>query len=105
MRVDLAGKVVCVALLATLSTRLPPLAARAPPKDVTTTQAQRIVDLLAKQDFAAVVAEFTPAMRAAMPEDRLRATWVNLVAQVGAFKERRGVRLETSGDMRVAGDQ
>jgi len=101
MSADLIGKVVGLALLVTLSPCLPPLAAQAPPKDVTA-QAQRIVDLLAKQDFAAVVAEFTPAMRAAMPEDRLRATWVNLVAQVGAFKQKRGVRLETSGDMRVA---
>jgi uncharacterized protein len=58
--------------------------------------------LLVKQDFAKVFAEFTPAMRAAMPEDRLRATWVALIAQVGAFKQQRGVRLETRGDMRVA---
>ena len=60
------------------------------------------MDLLVKQDFAKVFAEFTPAMRAAMPEDRLRATWVALIAQVGAFKQQRGVRLETRGDMRVA---
>src|SRR5207253_3104896 len=44
----------------------------------------------------------TPSMRAAMPEDRLRATWIALIAQVGAFRQERGVRLETRGDMRVA---
>jgi hypothetical protein len=94
-------KVLYVALLVSAAMSLPPLVAQAPEKDVTP-QAQIIVDLLVKQDFAKVFAEFTPAMRAAMPEDRLRATWVALIAQVGAFKQQRGVRLETRGDMRVA---
>jgi uncharacterized protein len=94
-------KVLCLALLVLAAMSLPSLAAQAPATDVTP-QAQRIVDLLVKQDFAAVFAEFTPAMRAAMPEDRLRATWAGLVAQAGAFKQQRGVRLETRGVMRVA---
>src|SRR5262245_1253163 len=94
-------KVLCIALLVTAATLLPPLAAQAPPKDVTPL-AQSIVDLLVKQDFAKVFAQFTPAMRTAMPEERLRETWLALIAQVGVFKEQRGVRLETRGDMRVA---
>jgi uncharacterized protein len=95
------GKVLCVAVLVTAAMSLPPLAAQALPGDVTP-QAQRIVDWLVQQDFAQVFAEFTPAMRAALPEDQLRATWVALIAQVGPFKQQRGVRLETRGDMRVA---
>jgi dienelactone hydrolase len=94
-------RVLCIALLLAAARLLPPLAAQAPPKDVTP-QAQGIVDLLVKQDFAKVFAQFTPAMRTAMPEERLRDTWLALVAQFGAFKEQRGVRLETRGDMRVA---
>ena len=93
--------VLSVALLVVTALSLPSLAAQAPPNDVTP-QAQRIVDLLVKQDFATAFAEFTPAMRAAMPEDKLRATWEALIAQVGAFKQQRGVRLETRGDIRVA---
>ena len=100
-RRPLLVKALGIALLLIGAMSLSPLAAQAPPMDVTR-QAQGIVDLLVKQDFAAVFGEFTPAMRAAMPEDRLRATWVALVAQVGVFKQQRGVRLETRGDMRVA---
>jgi fermentation-respiration switch protein FrsA (DUF1100 family) len=94
-------KVLCIVLLVTAARLLPPLAAQAPPNDVTP-QAQSIVDLLVKQDFAKVFAQFTPPMRTVMPEDRLRETWLTLIAQLGAFKEQRGVRLETRGDMRVA---
>lgn len=71
------------------------------PKDVTA-QAQAIVELLVKQDFATVLAQSTPAVQAALPEDRLRATWAGLLAQTGAFKQQRGIRMETRGDMRVA---
>jgi dienelactone hydrolase len=94
-------RVLCIALLAMPARLLPPLAAQAPSNDVTS-QAQSVVDLLVKQDFAKVFAQFTPAMRTAMPEERLRETWLTLIAQAGAFKEQRGVRLETRGDMRVA---
>ena len=94
-------RLLSVVLLVITAMSRPPLAAQAPPIDVTP-QARGIVDLLVKQDFAKVFTEFTPAMRAAMPEDRLRATWVALIAQVGAFQQQRGVRLETRGDMRVA---
>ncbi len=76
-------------------------AAQSPPADIST-HAHAVVDLMVKQDFHKVFAEFTPQMQAAMPEDRLRATWMTLIAQVGAFKQRRGIRIEARGDMRVA---
>jgi dienelactone hydrolase len=88
---------VCLIVIA-----LAPLAAQTPAPIDLTPQAQSILNLLVKQDFAAVVAQFAPPMKAAMPEDKLKATWTALVAQVGAFKEQRGIRIETRRDMRVA---
>jgi hypothetical protein len=72
-------KSLCVALLVMTAMSLPKLAAQAPPKGLAA-HGQNIVDLLVKQDFAKVFGEFTPAMRDALPEDRLRATWATLVA-------------------------
>ena len=94
-------KVLCVALLVLAPMSVPSLVGQAPPENVTP-HAQRIVELLVKQDFAKVFAEFTPQMQAAVSEDRLRSTWVALTAQIGPFKHVRGVRLETRGVMRVA---
>ena len=89
----------CLVAIAAISIDLS--AAQSPPADVTT-HAHAVVELMVKQDFNKVFAEFTPQMQAAMPEDRLRATWMTLIAQVGAFKQQRGIRVETRGDMRVA---
>jgi hypothetical protein len=50
--------------------------------------AEKLVDLLAKEDFAAAVAQFDTAMKAALPESRLRETWQSLLKQVGPFKQR-----------------
>ena len=67
-----------------------------------TAQAQAIVDLLAKQEFAKVLAASTPAIQTALPEERLRATWTAMLAQTGAFKQQRAIREEARGNMRVA---
>ena len=64
--------------------------------------AQAVVELLAKQDFAAVVARFDPAMKGALPEEQLRRTWVGLVQQVGAFNRQTGVRTQAQGTFRIA---
>ena len=93
-------KAIAVALLlASMCVSSLPAQAR---QDDVTPRAQKLVDLLVKQDFAAVFAQFTPQMQAAIPLDRLRETWAGLTTQLGAFKQQRGVRLETRGVMRVA---
>lgn len=56
------------------------------PSDLVVTAGQ-FVNLLAKEDFAAAVAQFDPTMTKALPEARLRATWQDTVKQFGPFKE------------------
>jgi dienelactone hydrolase len=48
-------------------------------------RAKAIVDLLAKQEFASVVARFDATMQMAVPADRLLAIWSGLTQQAGAF--------------------
>jgi dienelactone hydrolase len=49
-------------------------------------RAKEAVGFLSAQNFAAVEAQFTEQMTAALPAGRLGATWTALVAQVGPFK-------------------
>jgi uncharacterized protein len=49
-------------------------------------RARTFIDRMASGHFSQAFDLFTPQMRAAMPEDRLRATWNGLTAQAGAFQ-------------------
>lgn len=51
-------------------------------------RAEAIVDALARADYAAVVQTYDAAMRAALPEAKLRATWEAVAGQAGRFQER-----------------
>jgi len=91
-------------LIATVVLSLPVTAAQTPatPGADVTPQARAFVELLQQQQFAGAVALFTDQMKAALPEDKLKATWATLAMQVGAFKSQRGARMEVVGDMRRA---
>ncbi len=54
--------------------------------------AERMVDSMAKGDFASATKDFNSAMNAAMSTQRLGETWSKLIAQTGAFKSRTGSR-------------
>jgi uncharacterized protein len=49
-------------------------------------RAHAFIDLMAGGQYAQAFESFTPQMKAAMPLDRLRATWNSLTAQVGPFQ-------------------
>jgi dienelactone hydrolase len=57
-------------------------------------QAKEFVQLLVKEDFAGAVKGFDAKMAGVMPADKVQAMWKSLLAQVGAFKEVKGVRTE-----------
>ncbi len=57
--------------------------------------AEAFVDQLAKGDFAAATGRFDGPMLKAMPEASLKATWQQVLAQVGAFNQRTGTHIET----------
>ncbi len=88
--------IVTVCLAASVAAVQTPQAADVSP------QARAFVEMLEKQQFAAAEALFTDQMKAALPEDKLRATWATLAMQAGAFKSQRGARVEVVGDMRRA---
>lgn len=56
--------------------------------------AREAVSLLSKRDYAAVTARFDDSMRAAMPTEKLKEFWEQLISQMGAFKERGKARQE-----------
>jgi dienelactone hydrolase len=62
----------------------------------------QFVDLLAKGDFAAAAARYDNAMRTALPEPKLRATWQGLEKQAGRFKKRIQTRALKAGEYDVA---
>lgn len=64
-------------------------------------KAHAVVDALARQDFAAVVATFSPQMKAALPEDKLRTTWASVLTQAGAFKRQVATRTGENNGYRV----
>ncbi len=49
-------------------------------------KARAVVTAFTTGDFAAIEAQFTDQMKAALPPGRLAASWATLVTQVGAFK-------------------
>jgi dienelactone hydrolase len=73
---------------------------QAPDQDVSV-RAHAFVDLLTSQQFDKMVAEFNAQMKAALTEDRLRATWTGLVAQAGAFKRQVSATTGERGTFKV----
>jgi dienelactone hydrolase len=56
--------------------------------------AENLADLFFQGDYAAVASNFDPAMKAALPADKLREVRTSIEAQVGTFKKRAGSRAE-----------
>jgi dienelactone hydrolase len=50
------------------------------------TRARAFIDLMARGQYSQAFETFTPQMKAAMPLERLSATWDSLTAQAGPFK-------------------
>ncbi|MDQ3557250.1 MAG: DUF3887 domain-containing protein, partial [Gemmatimonadota bacterium] len=71
-----------------------------PPDDAA--RAGALVRALAAGDYAAASADFSETMRAALPPGGLAAAWAQNTAQAGAFREIRGVRLDTVPQGRIA---
>jgi hypothetical protein len=78
-------------------------AAQAPaPAEATSALARTVINDLATREFARVVARFDAKMAAALPEDKLAATWTQIVSQVGAFKAVSDVAVDAVGEYRRA---
>lgn len=52
--------------------------------------AEQLVDQFAQQDYAALLTSFNAAMKAALPEDKLKQAWTGITQQFGAFQGRTG---------------
>ena len=63
-------------------------------------KARTVIAALASGDFAAIEAQFTDQMKAALPPGRLAASWTTLVTQVGALKS-----CGTQGTLRAIADK
>ena len=61
----------------------------------------QFVNLLAKEDFAAAVAQFDPTMTKALPEARLRATWQDTVKQFGPYQKQLKTRTKEQAGYHV----
>ena len=55
------------------------------PEDVTA-HARTVLGWLTGQEFSKLEAQFTDQMKAALPTEKLQATWTGLLSQVGAYK-------------------
>jgi hypothetical protein len=62
---------------------------------------QTTVDRLIKHDFAAVVAMFDDTVRAALPEEKLRASWLAAETQFGPVRRTGAPRTATKGDLQI----
>lgn len=71
------------------------------PTDPFVPKAQTVVDAMAAGDFAKAVALFNAQMKAALPEDKLRATWAGLIQQVGPFRQRLRTSSQAQGNIQV----
>ncbi len=65
-------------------------------------QAEGFVDQLQAGQFANAVARFDKTMAAALPAEKLAATWQAVNRQAGEFQRRHGTRTESSGSYRIA---
>ena len=63
---------------------------------------RQFVERLSRGEYAALESQFTDAMKAALPEDKLAATWTALTTQAGAFKGVTETRTEARGVLTVA---
>ena len=63
--------------------------------------AEAMVAALARGDFAAAGKDFDGAMKKALPEDKLKATWETIQKQVGPFQKQLGARAEAGGGVVV----
>ena len=70
-------------------------------QDRPASKAQAVVSQLAQGDYAAVEAQFTDKMKAALPVDRLAETWKAVIAQAGAFKQQLGVDEQSAGGFQI----
>jgi dienelactone hydrolase len=59
------------------------------------------VEQLVKGEFAALVARFDEQVRAALPEEKLRAAWGSVQTQAGAFKQMREPRVTSKGEYQI----
>lgn len=64
-------------------------------------QGKATIDQLGRGDFAGVVARFDEKMLAALPEEKLRATWSAVISAAGAFKGTGTPTVTTKGDFRI----
>ena len=55
-------------------------------------KAYGVVDALASGQYAKITADFDDKMKAALPEQKIAATWTSVTSQVGAFKRRGSAR-------------
>lgn len=56
---------------------------------------------MSRQEFAALIEQFTPAMKAAAGATQLRAIWASFVMQGGAFKRVQSTRVESSSTFSI----
>ncbi len=64
--------------------------------------ANRLLDHLQAGDYAAAEAMFSPEMAAAVPQDKLKAVWESLPAQIGPLRTRGEAKVAPHQDMQVA---
>lgn len=64
-------------------------------------RARAFVDLMAEGQYAKALESFTPQMKAAMPVERLSATWNGLIAQAGPFQRQIGTSVVPRGVLSV----
>ncbi len=64
--------------------------------------ANRLFDHLQGGDYTAAEAMFSPEMAAAVPQDKLKAVWESLPAQLGALRARGEPKVMPHQDMQVA---
>jgi uncharacterized protein len=84
-----------VLLLVALPAGVPPAHA-AEPADLQA-RARAFLSALAKDDLAAATKDFDEAMKKALPAEKLRDVWKDLVAKGGAFKKLGGARPSKAG--------
>jgi len=70
--------------------------------DAPATLANRLLDHLQTGDYAAAEAMFSPEMAAAVPQDKLKAVWESLPAQIGPLRTRGEAKVAPHQDMQVA---
>lgn len=72
-----------------------------PSFDTLIPHAAAFVDQLAQGDYSAAFTRFDGTMKLALPEAKLKATWEQLLAQVGAFQKQVGTRTADSQGYRI----